>query len=223
MIYIKEMKMRPRREPEVVPTEHIIPILGRNGMVERYDERTGRKVHESELKKEIVEPFNKTKAELICTLLSEAVPLSEALERTKTSRVSYNRWRRYNDEFKFSLADARASRADNLHEKFFEDELSTDTSIDKEDLFNEQMYYKVVEAKQKVYSKFKEEDAPHRYGIKHTKGSMEHVGNYAINLKIDEKVMDAIEAEFTPIINEEGEVVLNDGDEREKGSTVHKR
>ena len=192
-------------------------VMDSDGKVRKYNVATGEAIDEVKLKTFPIEVFNEDKANIFFYILSQGTSFKKALRDSKISYKSFVYWRKTNLEFGNLVDKAREMRSEMLHEEFYSSNIEL-LLTEVDDLKNKEgeslsltevkSRIDILEKRQRILSKFKEEDAPTRFGVKYSKQSNRVEGSFSFEATVPEKVLELIEENFTPILNEEGEIVL---------------
>ena len=213
------MKINRRQKP-VIKKEDVLLVLDNDGIPQRINAKTGLPIGKLEFTERSIELFHEGKANILCQALALGDTLSISLQKAKITSASFLHWKKTNIEFTNLMEKARELRAEFVHESFYANEKeklleSTDTLLQntegdslKEKSINAMHILKLLEKKQSILTNFKQEDAPTRFGVKYSKQSNRVEGSFAFEATVDPEIMKLIQKNFTPIINQEGDIEL---------------
>lgn len=173
---------------------------------------TGEFVRFADTPLKTVEPYNKDKVEAFLTLVGQGKSINTALAEVKVSKASYLHWRRKNPEFTGLINTAKAHRAEQIHEVFYDQDMRWMAENMKDydnlpaaELEQHELISKNIERKQKIIDRYNEKSAPNVFG-KNAVTTEEHAAlSIKVSANIPDKYYDLIKSAFTPTLEDDGE------------------
>ena len=203
-----------KKEDREIP--QYFPVVDQDGMTKFYSTLTGEEINvKIEEKKSLYEPYNAHKALVIVEAIGRGDKLTDALKEAKLTRREYSHWSRQVPEFQNALQSARESRANTVHDMFYEDYLYdvVNNPPDLDDPHANKAHrdkLNTIAKTQQILSKFKLEDNPYRYGVQYQKMQVNNDTRFEMNIQVDQKTIDLLQDKFAPVIDTSGDVVLPD-------------
>lgn len=154
------------------------------------------------------ELFNNEKASILISSMAQGRTLLESLESACMTKATFSMWLMNNEEFASSFEKARSSRAQHVHEKFYQNtigELTGELPEDKEDLSLHLAKLAAIEKRQKILGVQKKEDNPVRFSDKEMNQSMAA----SVAISIDPDIISKMQTRFETKLDHEENLDLS--------------
>lgn len=203
--------------PQVVPKKEtkrkLFPVTQESGRVALHDEATGEFVSYQDTNYVKYQPYDPLKAETMVQYMSKGCTLTESMELSGLSYVSYLKWLKTSEDFKALINTARANRSMMMHEDFYANDLQTVRKMTKnydkmttKDVIVAKSKMALMKDKQTMLQKFQEVDAPMRFGKKAVVTTESHSDlAIKVGINIPDEVKQLIDKSFRPKLTPEGE------------------